>query len=307
MILYYKNLRRSLAVTDLPKFGPGKPQEFNGMEVSYGVAAILNSIADLAYSQKKNYWTLYLVNVETLIRDRKNNEQDVDKIARNVIIDCTVLAQYLAAYVKSMSTPRMKVEATVCFYMNKYENIPTTYIKDKLPKGTEIRWKIRDRVYEIITKEGYISNYDDVTVTFSLSGLKKNTWPHRDFVKDLIRGISGVQFKKTLMISHVPLDFHLYKVFNDFTILESYTGKFKTHKDFGSKVFGDSNIPFNKYTHLLLGDKWYLKSLLDNKTKKSLIERATREHWALLPDRAVLQSLVDMHLPIQDLFIKPEI
>ena len=267
-------------MTDLPKFGPGKPQEFNGMEVSYGVAAILNSIADLAYSQKKNYWTLYLVNVETLIRDRKNNEQDVDKIARNVIIDCTVLAQYLAAYVKSMSTPRMKVEATVCFYMNKYENIPTTYIKDKLPKGTEIRWKIRDRVYEIITKEGYISNYDDVTVTFSLSGLKKNTWPHRDFVKDLSRGISGVQ---------------------------SYTGKFKTHKDFGSKVFGDSNIPFNKYTHLLLGDKWYLKSLLDNKTKKSLIERATREHWALLPDRAVLQSLVDMHLPIQDLFIKPEI
>ena len=64
-------------MTDLPKFGPGKPQEFNGMEVSYGVAAILNSIADLAYSQKKNYWTLYLVNVETLIRDRKNNEQDV--------------------------------------------------------------------------------------------------------------------------------------------------------------------------------------------------------------------------------------
>ena len=292
---------------DLPIFQPGVPAEFNGIEVSYGVAPILNTIANLAHSRQKYYWTLYLINIETLIRNRKDNELEIERVARNVIDDCRVLAQYLAVYVKSMSTFTSKISALVCFYINKYENIPKAHIRDKLPKGTENRWRIRDKIYEIITKEGYAENYDNVSVLFSIAGTKTNTWPHRELATDLVNAFSGIQFRKTLMISHVPLDFHLYRVFNDFTILESYTGALKSPRDLGKKVFEDAALPFNKYLHLLLGDKWYLKSQVDVKTKHVLIKRALKEHWALIPDRDVLRSLVEMKLPNKDLYIKPDI
>lgn len=292
---------------ELPKFQQGTPMEFNGIEVSYGIAPILNTIVDLVHSRQKHYWTLYLINIETLIRNRSGSVLDTPRLARSIIDDCRVLAQYISVYVKSMSTFTSKVKAVVCFYINKYENIPKEYLRDKLPKGTEDRWIVRNKVFDLIVRENYAENFDNVSVLFSTAGNKSNSWPHRELASDLISEFNGIQYHKTLMISHVPLDFHLYRVFTDFTILESYTGAFKTQKDFGKKVFDNESLPFNKYLHLLLGDKWYLKSQIKPKTKHIIIDRAIKEHWALIPDRDVLRSLVEMHLPNNDLYIKPDI
>ena len=66
-------------------------------------------------------------------------------------------------------------------------------------------------------------------------------------------------------------------------------------------------LPFNKYTHLLLGDKWYMKSLIKPKEKNKIIERATREHWSILPDKQVLSNIVDSHVVMTDVLIKPDI
>jgi len=109
------------------------------------------------------------------------------------------------------------------------------------------------------------------------------------------------------LISHVPLDFHLYRVFDEFTLLESYTGAFKTKKDLGKKVFQIDSIPFNKYTHLLLGDKWYLTQLVDNKTKKLIKEKAERESWNVLPDKEILKSLISMNIASYTQFVRPDI
>ena len=109
------------------------------------------------------------------------------------------------------------------------------------------------------------------------------------------------------MVSHVPLDFHVYRSFKEFTLLESYTGAFKTVRDLGKKVFQLDSVPFNKYTHLLLGDKWYLKQLVDNKTKKLINERASKENWSVLPDKAILKSLLDMNISTYTEFVKPDI
>ena len=68
-------------------------------------------------------------------------------------------------------------------------------------------------------------------------------------------------------------------------------------------------MPFNKYTHLLLGDKWYIKLQIDNKSRNTLKQVAATNNWAVLPDKSILEQIINLHLPnIQpELIIKPDI
>lgn len=279
-------------------------QGMENLENSYGLMPILNALSNLSRTNSYKFWDLYLINIETLIRDRKNNTSDITVIAKNVINDCNVLVKYINEYIRLFNRD-ITNKVIICFYANKYENINYLYLKEKFPKGTEDRWKIRDKVIELFNDYGPKTE-ENMDVVFSIQD-KKNSWPHKELVKDLVHNFSGIPFKKVLMISHVPLDFQLYRTFTDFTILESYTGVFKTAKQFGKKVFGNENLPFNKYTHLLFGDKWYIKPLAEHKVRKLILDKAIKEHWTLIPDKTILKSLVDMHLPIQDLFINPDI
>ena len=290
----------------LQKIQPDRPQLFHGIEVSYGIAPILPTFSDLSMKAHRPSWTLYLINVETIIRDRKQDTKSLEEVARAVLLDCTVMAQYIAAYNSLTLPPQSKQQPVICFYLPHYEKLPAAYLKEKLPAGTDIRWKIRDLIEKILAKDGYQESYESTKVIFDVVG-KNGGWPHKDLLKDLVAMQEGLRFRKTLMVSHIPLDFHLYRVFSEFTILESYTGALKQQKQFGKKVFGDEVLPFNKYLHLLLGDKWYLKPMVPTAIKKQIKERAIKEHWTVIPDKSILESLINMKLPLPDRFIKPDI
>ena len=275
----------------LQPINPEAPNVFNGITVSYGIAPILGAISDVSRRQNRKAWNLYLINIETLIRDRRDKTATDKQIAHDVVVDCTVLAQYLATYNAIVQNVHTKINPVICFYMGHYENIPYAYKRDKYPKGTEERWKVRDLVGEIVSRDGFIENFEGTDIIFSIED-EKNSWCHKTLLKSLGTRFSDIPFRTTLLVSHVCSDFHLYRVFKDFTILESYTGKFKTHRDFGKKVFDNECIPFNKYTHLLLGDKWYLKCQVENKIKKEITKRAEQEQWNLLPDKSVLEKIL---------------
>lgn len=273
--------------------------------VSYGIAPILNTLVGLTSRVNKPHWSLYLVNVETIIRDRKEEPKINEAYGQSVIYDMQMLSQYIAAYNRLSSTVRVQKKAVLCFYFPHYDVVPKMYLRDKFPKGTEDRWKIRDIVMNLIQKQPLPAAYENVDVIYTAVG--KKTWPHKELLNDLVKHQQGIRFSDTLMISHVPLDFHLYKQLQNFNILESYTGALKNPKQLGKKVFKEDVFPFNKYLHLLLGDKWYLKALVNGATKNKMKERAKKEHWAIISDKAVLASLINMNPIIQDAYIKPDI
>ena len=285
---------------------PEKPQVYNGIPINYGILPILNALAQMSRATKRKVWTLYLINVETLIRDHKDNTVSQDILVRNILTDCTVMSQYISAYNRTVNLSNRQ-KPLICFYMSKYEHIPQAYQRDKFPKGTEERWKVRDAFTDLLSKEGFQNSFDDTEVVFATAGEEKGEWPHKVLVRDLQKKYDGIQFRPTLLVSHVPLDFHMYRTFSDFTLLESYTGNFKNQKDFGKKVFQDPNLPFNKYLHVLLGDKWYLKQQVEPKVKKMLISVATEQNWVLLPDHKVLEALNKMHITNLDFLIRPDI
>ena len=302
----------------LPIIQPDREhQVFNGVEVSYGIAPILSTFSRMSGQARKPYWNLFLINVETIIRDcnehrGKQYESDlklnVQRVAQRTLSDCTVLAQYIATYSRLTSPSNAPTNPVICFYLGHYENIPKLYLRDKFPKGTEERWLVRNEIESKLKSGDFPSAFDNAKIVFTSVGIKQGTWPHRELLDDLSCHLEDLRYRKVLMISHVPLDFHLCTIFNkNFSILESYTGVIKTPNQFGKKVFNTDVIPFTKYTHLLYGDKYYLKPLINTSTKRQVKEVATKEHWALLPEKSVLQALLKLNLVRSELFIKPNI
>ena len=267
-----------------------------------GVSPMLFKLQNLAMQRVRPSWDLFLINIETIVRDQ-SKIIDVETTVKNVLHDCQTLVQYIESYVGIGSNIYHKVTPLICFYFSHYKNIPQGYLRDKLPKGTDERIAIVQIVVNKLKEIPLISN--TISVKLFEEGLETG-WPQIQLLDDLYQvGIDN--FRKVLLISHIPLDFDLYTRFTEFTLLESYTGNLKNVKQFGKKVFNNEIVPFNKYTHLLFGDKWYLKSPLSLKDKRNVLSCAEREHWSILSDRDILAKLVNLLPNLVNWFVTPDI
>ena len=80
-------------------------------------------------------------------------------------------------------------------------------------------------------------------------------------------------------ITHHPVDYHVCKYTSDYRLIQSFTGQIIRPNELGDKVFSNSSVPFNVYTHAVLGDSVDIKSSITPSTKKKLIQVAQQEHW----------------------------
>ena len=181
------------------RINPDSPQLYNGMVVSYGIIPILNALADMADSRNRVAWTLFLINIETLIRDRKEKELNPTKTVEDVLVDINVMSQYIASYNSFVLPRNSNIKATVCFYMSHYENIPSNHIRDKLPKGTEDRWKIRDAIQQRLVDNEFNMSFDNTDVIFDIAD-GRGKYPHMQLVNDLSNQYPGIAHRKVLMV-----------------------------------------------------------------------------------------------------------
>lgn len=305
----------------LPLIDPKAPTTYNGLEVSFGVAPILNVLAVTSMKHTRSPWTLYLINLETLVRDRQNktNVGKIGEIVRAVLTDIQVLSLYISTYNQIVRTKEItQREPTVVFYLNNYNRIPKPYIKDSLPKGTDERQAVCAQLCTEILNSPPPNMYEDTRVLYAFNHnesllskvstiWKSEPWPHKTLVHDLSGSIPNLPHVTTMMVSHIPLDFHLFRYFSNLQLVESYTGNMKMYNQLGKKVFGTEDIPFNKYTHLLLGDKWYMQPIINAKQRNTLKEAAIREKWKLQPDKTILDRIFHLQLVQKNLLIQPDI
>ena len=116
--------------------------------------------------------------------------------------------------------------------------------------------------------------------------------PRRGNPADLHRMIRRLGNKKrTCLITHLPLDYHIYRYLKHVRYVSSYTGAVSTVKDLGKKMFGSDDIPFNRHTHALLGDRVSFKSTLSTKLKREVLEIAKHDRWRLMPESGILRSM----------------
>ena len=96
---------------------------------------------------------------------------------------------------------------------------------------------------------------------------------------------------------------------NELGITKEYVDSIiiKTVQDEVKKVFNNENIPFNKYTHLLFGDKWYLKSPLSRKEKQNILAQAEKEHWFIISLKDMRTKLINILPNLTSWFTTPDI
>lgn len=277
---------------------------------SYGLRGILNTLIKLTASPNKYAWSLYLINAFTLVRNvytKKN--MTVGELMTEFNVDCINLLSAIDAYAATYKRPSKPI---ICMYFPEYDSIPSLFCRprDKFPieygmyhtvKTIMLRSLIEDNPNNVLNNTLFITS--EVPLPY------EEHWPHVEVFRDLSKRFPGVSAANAVMISHAPIDYHLRSRLQRFMVLESFTGTLKTFNELKSKVIPikDEEVPFNKYTHLLYGDSICIKSQLTRKTRAELVALAKEEHWSILPNITIAESLISHNLATKELILDPDV
>ena len=100
------------------------------------------------------------------------------------------------------------------------------------------------------------------------------------------------------MISNHPSDYHIGPYCRTFRLIRSYTGEVVPYKNLNRHLFDTNSIPFNQYTHALLGDKEDIKPTYKSGAKSKLIEQAEKEEWSLKTQDYIRERLYRLSIRI---------
>jgi len=99
-----------------------------------------------------------------------------------------------------------------------------------------------------------------------------------------------------LLWSHHTLDFHIKEFANSFRLVNSFTGDLIEERDLSEKVFQNKHVPFNRISHVLLGDRHDLRGSLSYTDQRSLKELATKERWDLKTEYWMQQQITKKNI-----------
>ena len=227
------------------------------------------------------------INIATIIRNMYDKDASDLKLMQRFK---TELAQILESIVNCKHLQERHIP--VVFYGVDYAKIIP---KEHLRKQTTVHEVVAKLVRRIIlTKENYFGN--------DCRGVRNNI--PLFFIGPPMTGIASVERlaksiqdvsggNKVLLMSHVPMDFHMYKYFNNFTVLETHTGAYKNTFSFSKKVFNKYDmIPFFPCTHALFGDtKGYVAPMIGIKEKRILVELCEKNKWKHKMESSILNDI----------------
>ena len=105
-----------------------------------------------------------------------------------------------------------------------------------------------------------------------------------------------------VMISSHPVDYHIGQMCRSFRLVKSYTGEVVWYKNLGVKIFDNENVPFNIYTHAILGDKEDVQSTIKGGSKQKLFQIAEEEEWSLKTKDYIRERLYQLNIRIPTKF-----
>lgn len=101
-------------------------------------------------------------------------------------------------------------------------------------------------------------------------------------VNDALTPVELAPSKNAIVITHLPVDLLKYHEFDNLTLLESHTGKFKNKVEWSSKLNISSElrtqIPFNELTLQIYGDGELIAGRISS-IKRQVTELAKKNAW----------------------------
>ena len=225
-----------------------------------------------------------MINVRTIVRN------NFDKtLSRNVLVSKIMNELYtlVSDIIAIFNYNKIFKPSIVLYYYDYRVTIPKDYIRS-LNQNSEYCYNMRNPILKELIKIDKFRMIDGVGVTLMLL---RNVIPVYQALYNSLGNVKNN--RRILMISGMPLDYHLVDKEPNLQILQSRTGKVFYKEDLSQLIFKNyDNIPFNKSTHVLLGDKKLLKPSLGLKDKRRLKELAIQEKWKLKTKLFIKESII---------------
>ena len=264
---------------------------------SLGTQAALTAITTQLESPRNNFDTI-VVNVATLIRNRVRKELVFDEkdTAKNKQMKFNTLytetkselTELITELTLALQQLKMRNAAIVVYCPDYLKSIPIAALREQTATRVvqnEVATRMAIEILPAMT--GAAKAMNDINV-YQLAMIS-NVIPW----KILARSIMAIRSTHhLLLVSHQPVDFHIGQRFKDLLVVESYTGKLKSVKELGDKVFDNDPVPFIPCTHSLLGDSHLILSPWATKEKKELYALAENERWQIKTAEYVRQSVM---------------
>ena len=262
---------------------------FMETRLSYGIAPVMNRFYQWSLDRKRPVWDMYLVNVMTLLRNCIGMYDSVQETIDQVARDLDTLTKYISSYT---GINRMDpVDPKLIYYLPTYEKIPPAYLLESEDKQRQALAKVYSKFTVMVKDHSEI--FEALKVYYVHVG--KSKLPHLDLIHRIPAIEPRYRYKRICMLSSFPVDYHMYRFIPSFSIIRSHTADVMTKEQFGEKIF-KYPIPFNAYTHIVMGDKKMIKCPLSIKQKRQVLALAETKRWKYQPDHVILEQLVSLDL-----------
>ena len=225
-----------------------------------------------------------LINVRTIVRNNFDKTKTRQELIQKIINELHTLIDDTISIFNDNKTFR---PAIVLYYYDYRKAVNQEYVRP-MDQMREYCHSMRDPILNILRREDKFKIQNGVGISLLLL---KNVIP---LYRALHNSLSNVKNnRRVLMISDMPLDYHLTETVPNLMIMESHTAKILRKTDLSKKIFKNyDGVPFNKSTHVLLGDKKLIKPALTIKDKRKLLALATDQKWMLRTRVFIKQSIV---------------
>ena len=260
---------------------------------SIGTAFAVDTVEKL-YAQGTLKDCDFLINISTLLRNHLDGSktQLMDDVVSKMRMELGYLLDELVSIVKTGSTnPKPKIIFYLCDYetgIPKHLQRPFTDNRNLLANTIKLACKQFDKLFP--TKSG---NFGKTYIEFTVGPPRMQS---SVFLISKMKSLGG--FTDTVMISHCPVDFHVHRYCKKFSIIETHTGRYRTSKELGDKVFKHPNLPFIPALHMLLGDKEYVVPSIGIKEKRLLLEMAEKRKWELSTSFSIEENIRSLGIGI---------
>jgi len=274
-----------------------KPQQQPSLDeegrYSFGTTAPIDRLLELFRQDKmgsgvQDAEEIILINLSTLVRNRLHKDTSFHQIAKAIEADVSGIIREFSEQL-SQGT----LNKALIFYTMQYERqLPP----DLQRKDSQQRAKIRTGttlLRAVLPQHRQQLGKLQVAVV------------HSDSILPSYLAIRGSLAKfpvarpKVRMISHVPIDYHVYQWYEG-DIIKSFTGDLlkADRNTIGNYVFKHPQVPFTVATHLLFGDSEVVKGTLSPKDKKRVLEVAEQERWTMHTPMYINDALQRLNIEV---------
>lgn len=258
-----------------------KEQEYPN---SLGTQSLIDTIVNWDY-RTKHIWDTTLINVATIVRNNIAKDKTDEEIVQNTYTDLRNLNLAIYYYIEGQ---KESDNPYTVMYVPDYSKIPEVCRRKLSPQEERITVICNKIANSIKNKQdGDTSTLLGLDLYLVKLGTSREL-PYKQLVNKIYKinssneKITKIMTRRYMLISHIAMDYYIFNThLRDIKLLECYTGNVRTVKDLGTKLFKDSNIPFNQYTHSLFGDSTRLRPMVTRKKREEFTEIAKRYKWNL--------------------------